>query len=179
MRISYLQHVPFEGPARIAEWAEQGSHLITGTRLDLGESLPGITDFDMLVIMGGPMSVNDEHRYPWLASEKQLVLDAIAAHRPILGVCLSAQLIASAMGWVPRSIAAGRRRSADSACDGLKVRPKPELSRGFQMRLFRSTGTEKPSISLQKPCARPRPKSARIRHSRLRTTWLACNSTSR
>lgn len=98
MKISYLQHVPFEGPARIAEWAALREHHIAGTRLDLGHPLPGISDFDMLVILGGPMSVNDSEMYPWLGRERQLVRDAMIAKKPILGVCLGAQLIASSLG---------------------------------------------------------------------------------
>lgn len=98
MRIHYLQHVAFEGPGSIRDWAELNGHDVTGTRLDLGEALPAVADFDVLVIMGGPMSVNDEAEWPWLVPEKQLVRDTIAAGKPILGVCLGAQLIASALG---------------------------------------------------------------------------------
>jgi GMP synthase-like glutamine amidotransferase len=48
--------------------------------------------------MGGPMSVNDEVQYPWLVEEKALVAGAIANARMVLGVCLGAQVIASALG---------------------------------------------------------------------------------
>jgi len=48
--------------------------------------------------MGGPMSVNDEAAHPWLVEEKVLVADAIAHGRAVLGVCLGAQVIASALG---------------------------------------------------------------------------------
>ncbi|WP_242445415.1 type 1 glutamine amidotransferase [Chromatium okenii] len=48
--------------------------------------------------MGGPMSVNDEALYPWLAVEKQLIAAAIAANKTVVGVCLGAQLIAAALG---------------------------------------------------------------------------------
>ena len=44
------------------------------------------------------MSVNDEGEFPWLAPEKQLIRDAIQSGKAVLGVCLGAQLIASAMG---------------------------------------------------------------------------------
>src|SRR6185312_16916190 len=50
------------------------------------------------VIMGAPMSVNDEHLYPWLKEEKILVGNAIESRRAVLGICLGAQMIASAMG---------------------------------------------------------------------------------
>jgi GMP synthase-like glutamine amidotransferase len=52
----------------------------------------------MLIAMGGPMSVNDDAELPWLRPEKQCVREAVARDIPVLGVCLGAQLIASALG---------------------------------------------------------------------------------
>ena len=48
--------------------------------------------------MGGPMSVNDEGRFPWLAPEKELIKRCREFEKPVLGICLGAQLIASALG---------------------------------------------------------------------------------
>ena len=48
--------------------------------------------------MGGPMNVYEEQTYPWLAREKDLIKDAIDAHKIVLGICLGAQLIASVLG---------------------------------------------------------------------------------
>ena len=98
MRIHVLQHVAFEGPAAIEDWARRFGHSITRSRLDKGEALPDVAVFDLLVIMGAPMSVNDEHLYPWLKEEKILVRNAIESRRAVLGICLGAQMIASAMG---------------------------------------------------------------------------------
>ncbi len=52
----------------------------------------------MLIVMGGPMSVNDTAALPWLAPEIALVRDAIDAGKLVFGVCLGAQMIAKAMG---------------------------------------------------------------------------------
>ena len=60
LRIHYLQHVPFEGPANIAAWVERRGHIMTSTALFKDESLPSPEAFDALVVMGGPMSVHDE-----------------------------------------------------------------------------------------------------------------------
>ena len=98
MRIHYLQHVDFEGPAAIQDWAREVNHTVTGSLLYRGDSLPDSADFDLLVIMGGPMSVNDEDQHQWLRPEKELVRDALHSGRAVLGICLGAQMIASAMG---------------------------------------------------------------------------------
>ncbi len=98
MRIRCLQHVPFEGPAAIADWANGQEYELTISHLYEGVPLPELGDFDALVIMGGPMSVNDEDSYDWLRVEKRLVRDAVEAGHPVFGVCLGAQLIAAAMG---------------------------------------------------------------------------------
>jgi GMP synthase-like glutamine amidotransferase len=63
-----------------------------------GEVIPSINDFDALVVMGGPMSVNDEKEISWLGPEKQLVHAAIGADKPVLGICLGAQMIADVLG---------------------------------------------------------------------------------
>lgn len=98
MRILCLQHVPFETPAAIADWA-QARHLPMQTILmHNGVKLPRLADVDMLVLMGGPMSVHDSHELPWLADEKQYLRRALALGKQVLGVCLGAQLIADALG---------------------------------------------------------------------------------
>jgi len=98
MRIHYLQHVPFEGLAAIADWAEARGYPITGSHLYRGDPLPALSDFDFLVAMGGPMSVNDVGEHEWLGPEMRLIRAAIEADKSVLGVCLGAQLIARALG---------------------------------------------------------------------------------
>ena len=60
--------------------------------------LPAARDVDFVIVMGSPMSVNDETKHPWLVDEKRFIRDCIQTGKPVLGVCLGAQLIASAMG---------------------------------------------------------------------------------
>ena len=60
--------------------------------------LPGAGELDWLIVMGGPMSVNDEEVHPWLAPEKRLIAQCIESGKKVLGICLGAQLIARALG---------------------------------------------------------------------------------
>jgi GMP synthase-like glutamine amidotransferase len=94
----FFQHVPFEGPGSIGPWLEARGWSIRTTRLFDEPILPELDDVDLLVVLGGPMSVNDEPTLPWLAPEKAFVRAAIAAGKPVLGICLGAQMIASALG---------------------------------------------------------------------------------
>lgn len=98
MRAHYLQHEPQEGLGSIAPWLHARGCEIRSTMLHEGEMLPDLAGFDLLFIMGGGMSVNDEERLPWLRAEKDFIRRAIDANKRILGVCLGAQLIASALG---------------------------------------------------------------------------------
>ena len=98
MRAHYLQHVPFEGLGSIAPWLENAGYHVTCTRLFEQFDLPSLEHVDLLIAMGGPMSVNDEAEFPWLIQEKRYIHSAMEADKPVLGVCLGAQLIACAAG---------------------------------------------------------------------------------
>ena len=112
-RAHAVQHVPFEGLGSIEPWLVAEGYSITWTRLFAGESLPAAEGPDLLIVLGGPMSVNDETGFPWLRDEKRFVRRSIEAGVPLLGICLGAQLIASALdarvypnrhreiGWFP------------------------------------------------------------------------------
>lgn len=98
MKVHVFQHAPFEDLGSIRYWLDQRGAEISYTRWFAGESLSVLEGFDMLIAMGGPMSVNDESELPWLKEEKAALRDAIERDMPVLGVCLGAQLIASALG---------------------------------------------------------------------------------
>jgi GMP synthase-like glutamine amidotransferase len=98
MRAHYLQHAPFEDLGSIGPWLESAGYRVTVTKFYRSTSVPSPDQFDLLVILGGPMSVNDEERFPWLRLEKQFIRQTIESGKAVLGVCLGAQLIASALG---------------------------------------------------------------------------------
>jgi GMP synthase-like glutamine amidotransferase len=113
MNVHYFQHVPFEGLGSIGPWLKSKSARISVTQFYADTYFPNVRDIDWLIIMGGPMSVNDEQTYPWLQAEKKFIADAIATGKIVLGICLGAQLIASSfrakvyqnrnreIGWFP------------------------------------------------------------------------------
>ncbi|MDX1397273.1 MAG: type 1 glutamine amidotransferase [Oceanospirillum sp.] len=98
MRIHVLQHVPYEGPGSIARWAEKNGHTLTTTRFFEGDALPCHDDYDLLMILGGPMSANDDFNVDWMQAEKHFIREAIDQEKMLLGICLGSQLIARVLG---------------------------------------------------------------------------------
>jgi len=97
MSVLILKNVPTEGPGTIEEFLKgnQKDYRI----IDLSfEDIPPADDFDALVILGGPMSVNDADRYPYISREIELIKDFTGKKKKILGICLGAQIMAKAFG---------------------------------------------------------------------------------
>jgi GMP synthase (glutamine-hydrolysing) len=98
LKIHYFQHVSFEGLGSIATWAQGAGHQINVTRFYADEHPPPVNLIDWLIIMGGPMNIAEEGRYPWLHEEKIFIKQAIDQGKRVLGICLGAQLIADVLG---------------------------------------------------------------------------------
>lgn len=98
MRIHALQHVVFEGLGHIEQWITTQGHSLRISHLYAGDALPALNEFDRLVIMGGPMNIYEDKRYPWLAAERDFIRRAIDAGKSAVGICLGAQLLADALG---------------------------------------------------------------------------------
>jgi GMP synthase-like glutamine amidotransferase len=99
MRAHWFQHVPFEGLGSIEPWLRGADARVSSTKFFEDDPvLPRPDDVDLLIVMGGPMSANDESPFTWLADEKRFIRAAIERGTAVLGVCLGAQLIASALG---------------------------------------------------------------------------------
>lgn len=99
MKVHCLQHVPFEGAALIETWAAAKGYTLSVTSFfDSGYVLPNLANVDMIVVLGGPMSVNDGDQFEWLADEENFIREAIAADKYVLGICLGAQHIAKVLG---------------------------------------------------------------------------------
>lgn len=98
MKIHYFQHKSFESLGCIKDWIKQREYPVSATKFYENPVLPNLSDFDFLIIMGGPMGVYDEDKYPWLKDEKLFIREAIENNKIVLGICLGSQLIAVAMG---------------------------------------------------------------------------------
>ena len=99
-RILVLQHLDIEGPGLFEQFAKERNLKIKIVRLDKKDNLPLTKKGDLILIMGGPMGIKDigNSRYQWLKLERDFIKRELEKKRPIIGICLGAQLLASAAG---------------------------------------------------------------------------------
>ncbi len=102
MSVVVVQHVDFEGPALIEQVLRERGWVVKVVRVDLQQPLPPAASIDVLVVMGGPMGAFDDATHPHLPLERALIRDCVLGGRPVLGVCLGAQLLAAALGAAVR-----------------------------------------------------------------------------
>ncbi|GBC77956.1 GMP synthase [glutamine-hydrolyzing] [bacterium HR08] len=94
-----LQHAACETLGTIAEALEDARLEAEMVRVFAGEPIPTHLDEAVgLILMGGPMGVYEQDRYPFLIEEMRLIERALVGGKPILGVCLGSQLLAATLG---------------------------------------------------------------------------------
>jgi GMP synthase (glutamine-hydrolysing) len=98
MNTLIIKHVDVEGPGLIEYYLRQERILYQILNLNSDIPFPKPDDFTHLVILGGPMNVYEEDRYPFLKNEDLFIKEAIQKGKSILGICLGAQLMAKALG---------------------------------------------------------------------------------
>tara|TARA_Y100001933_G_scaffold202088_1_gene203818 strand:+ start:111 stop:851 length:741 start_codon:yes stop_codon:yes gene_type:complete len=111
MRILHvLQHLEREGPGLLRVIAEERGFITKIYRIDLGDKLPLVKKNDLILIMGGPMGLEDisSGKFPWMKDEVNLIRKSIKANIGILGVCLGAQLLAYATGGKVEKLLGGK-----------------------------------------------------------------------
>jgi GMP synthase (glutamine-hydrolysing) len=94
-----VRHVAFEDLALLGP-------LLSARGYDIRYHDAGIEPFaadsliaaDLVVVLGGPIGVYEQDTYPFIAGEIAAVAARLASNKPILGICLGAQLMAAALG---------------------------------------------------------------------------------
>jgi len=93
-----LQHVAWEGPGLVVAALRERNLGYKIVRLDEGGTVPHIGLVEGLVVMGGNMGAYDTGKHPFLEQEIELLGACVAQDIPVLGICLGAQLLATALG---------------------------------------------------------------------------------
>lgn len=94
-----IRHVPYEGVAGYRQPIEDAGYLVD--RIDVADPIFPTLDLrepDLLIMMGGPMGVYEQDRYPWIGCQMRRLAHRLDAGRPTLGVCFGAQMMAAALG---------------------------------------------------------------------------------
>jgi len=98
-RALIIRHVPYEGVAGFRAPIEAAGYDVD--RIDVADPAFATLDLrepDLLIMMGGPMGVYEQDRYPWITCQLRRLAARLEAGRPTLGVCFGAQMIAAALG---------------------------------------------------------------------------------
>ncbi len=98
-RVLVFRHAAHEGLGTLQNYLRSVSVEISYCDLYQQDPVPQtFEDFDFIISMGGPMNVDETDRYPFLSEERNFLARSIKAGKPVLGVCLGAQMIARALG---------------------------------------------------------------------------------
>lgn len=100
MKVFVIQHLYFEGLGSIQpellKWGHEVSlfHAASVTDMEVLSTYRA----DMLIVLGGPVAVYDADQYPFLTQEKKIIESYMEERKPVIGICLGAQLIADVLG---------------------------------------------------------------------------------
>ena len=97
--ILLIKHIGIEGPGIIAEFFGNTAWQVETVELEKGDKFPEVySAIEAVIVLGGPMNVYEEDKFPFLKAEDAFIKKAIKQEIPILGICLGAQLLAKACG---------------------------------------------------------------------------------
>ena len=99
MKVTIIKHIDIEGPGTIGDCLDDKNIPYNVIDIFNGEPLPdSLSDVSSVIVLGGPMNVYEEDKYPFLKQEDEFLKEVIEKDLPTLGFCLGAQLIAKAKG---------------------------------------------------------------------------------
>jgi GMP synthase (glutamine-hydrolysing) len=94
-----LRHLAFEDLGLIEPFLTQRGWQVSYCDVGVNDLYANeVSNADLLVVLGGPIGAEDDALYPFLADEVRLIKKRLTSHKPILGICLGAQLMARALG---------------------------------------------------------------------------------
>ncbi len=94
-----IKHIDIEGPGTLGDFLKERGVEFKVLELGAGEALPtNLSGIEAVVVLGGPMNVDEEDKYPFLAAENAFIQRVLKQEIPFLGICLGSQLLAKAAG---------------------------------------------------------------------------------
>lgn len=98
MNIQVIQHSAADSPASVASILDRLGHSVSTIRIDRGDPIPELPTADVLMMFGGGISLTASELPTWVDQERRLIRQYVEQGRRVLGICLGAQLLASALG---------------------------------------------------------------------------------
>ena len=97
--ILIVKHIDIEGPGTLGDFLKAQGEAFRIVELGAGEPIPEDPHiFKAVIVLGGPMNVDEEDRFPFLKAENDFIQKVLKARIPFLGICLGSQLLAKAAG---------------------------------------------------------------------------------
>lgn len=98
MRILVIQHSAADSAAAAAPILDILGHEVATIRIDRGDNIPTAVEYDALLLFGGPHGLTNGEIPAWIAEEQALIQNYVDKDRKVMGICLGAQIVASALG---------------------------------------------------------------------------------
>ncbi|MEY4762101.1 MAG: hypothetical protein RLZZ200_1957 [Pseudomonadota bacterium] len=98
-RLMVFQHVAAEPLGTLHARIRARGHRIRFHNFERDpDTQPNVDRYQGLIVLGGPMNVDEQHRHPHLRTELRAIEAALKQNKPVLGICLGAQLLAHVLG---------------------------------------------------------------------------------
>jgi len=106
VRVLSVTHGPSVPGGVFENAVEAAGHTLERWQVPEGGEPDSAATYGAVMVFGGSMHPDQDDRFHWLRSEAQFLRDVLAAHVPVLGVCLGAQMLARAAGGAVRPLRA-------------------------------------------------------------------------
>lgn len=99
-KVLVVQNEAIDPITLVGEWLTEVGIEMEVIKVNEGDAIPLELPDDIsgLIVLGGTMSANDDHKFAWLGDERKLISDAVETDTPMVGICLGGQMLATAVG---------------------------------------------------------------------------------